>query len=228
MSDQPLSRRAWIRALLITLAIGVHGIYAAPVPHIVTKEQLKNPVSRDEVATWADRLTAIGYTIDTDTLGQRVVEVSGQIGGLHRSLKLPFIPWMRLTGTGQGWALFANPDTHPGRLSIRIRREGGAMEDLYLQLDPEHDWWRSRLAYRRLRGCWSAGGFSKRPRSIYRRFSQWIADRIFAVAPDVVEVQVRTLRTHTTLPGEPPDDRVEKRHVITIQRDSSRAVGVKP
>lgn len=218
MSDEPLSQRAKLRALLLAFVIGVHGVFAAPVPHIVTPEQLKNPVSRDEVATWARRLTAIGYTIDTDTLGERVVEVSGQIGGLHRSLKLPFIPWMRFTGTGQGWALFANPDTHPGRFNIRVRRGGGPMEDLYLQLDPEHDWWRTRLAYRRLRGCWSAGGFSKRPRSIYRRFGSWIAGRVFLDQPDVTAVQVRTLRTHTTLPGEPVDPRVERRHVITIER----------
>ena len=216
MSDHP--RRAKVRAALLAVVIAVHGLYAAPIPHIVTADDLRNPVSREEVATWARRLTALGYTIDTDTLGERVIAISGHIGGAHRALKQPFRRWMRSTGTGQAWALFANPDTHPGRFSIRVTRASGLTEDLYLQLDPDLDWWRTRLSYRRLRGCWDAGGFRSRPRSIYRRFANWIAGRIFAEDPDVIQVEIRTLRTHTTLPHEPPDDDIEVRHVIRVAR----------
>ncbi|MBX2801038.1 MAG: hypothetical protein KTR31_25385 [Myxococcales bacterium] len=213
-----LTSWAWWRALMITSVIAVHGIFVAPVPHVVTPQELTNPVSRDEVRRWAERFTALGYAISAEELGERVVDVSGVVGGSHRKLKAPFRPLLRFTGTGQGWALFANPDTHPGRLNIRVKRQGGRWEHLYLQLDPELDWWKAPLSYRRLRGCWDESGFRRKPRAMYRRFAHWVADRIFAIDPEVTTVQVRTLRTHTTLPGEPGDDSVKPYHALTVQR----------
>ncbi len=215
-----MSQPGWwpaARAALITLALLIHGIHAAPVPHVVTRDDLKNPVSAEEVERWAERLTTLGYAISAEELGERVMAITGIIGGAHRELREPFRPFLRFTGTGQGWALFANPDTHPGRLSIRIERDG-KLQDLYLQLDPELDWWRAKLAYRRVRGCWDAGGYRARPRAIYTRFSRWVADRVFEANPDVDAVEVRTLRTHTTLPSEPDDPKVEVRHVVRTRR----------
>jgi hypothetical protein len=124
-----------------------------------------------------------------------------------------------VTGTGQGWALFANPDTHPARLQIRVRRAGASgWEILYQRLDPDHTWADDRLSYRRVRGCHDAGGFRNKPRTIYRRFAQWIGQEILAREPSVEVVEVRTIRTHTTLPSAEPDPTEEVRHVVPVRR----------
>lgn len=210
--------RPEVRAALITVALAIHAIAAAPVPHVVTREDMRNPVSQEEVRRWAARLGSLGYPIDAPTLGERVMDVTAVIGGFHRALQRPFRPLFRWTGTGQGWALFANPDIYPSRLEIRVRRQDGDLEPLYLRLDPEHDWARDLLSYRRVRGVYDGGGYGKRPRPPYRRFAAWIGQRIFDADPAVTEVEVRMLRTHTTLRGMAPDDTVERRHVIAIRR----------
>lgn len=218
MSGSP-SPRAALRAALLAVVLGVHGLMAAPVPHVVTREDLQNPVSKEEVERWAERLTALGWAMTPEELGERVMAITSVIGGAHRKALSPFRPLLRWTGTGQGWALFANPDNHPARLSIRVRRAEG-WSILYQRLDPEHAWADDQLSYRRLRGVYDAGGFRSRPRPPYKRFAQWIGQRILAADPSVLEVEVRTLRTHTTLPGEAPDDRVEVRHVIPVRREA--------
>lgn len=215
MSD----RRAKLRAAAITLVLLVHGVAAAPLPHVVTRDDLKNPVSQEELRRWTERLNALGYTIDDATLAERVITVTRAIGGTHRAAMAPFRPLFRITGTGQGWALFANPDTHPSRLQIRVRRQGSReWELLYQRLDPERAWSDDRLSYRRIRGCHDAGGFRTRPRGIYRRFAEWIGRDVLARDPTVAEVEVRTVRTHTTLPGAPPDPAEDVRHAILVRR----------
>jgi hypothetical protein len=216
VSEAP-SPWALARAALVTALLVVHGLAAAPVPHVVTKRDLANPVSAEEVDRWARRLTALGYTIDKDELSQRVMDITAVIGGAHRRLLLPFRPLFKYTGTGQGWGLFANPDNFPSRLEIRARRAGSDWQTVYLRLDPQHTWAVDVLTYRRIRGIYEANGYGKRPNAPYKRFASWIARRLLAVDPSVEEVEVRMLRTHTTLRGERPDPRAEPRHPIVTR-----------
>lgn len=209
---------AW-RAALLTVVIGVHLMIAAPLPHVVRPEELRTATAKEEVRRWTERLAAVGIPISEAELGERVVAISGAIGGAHNDAKRPFHPLLQLTGTGQGWALFANPNLRPDRFSVRIQRKGG-FEDRYLQNDPELDWWRTTLRYRRVRGCWT-GGMTRRPRKSQRRFTDWLARRIFEQEPDVRAVQTRLLRTRTPLPGRKVRDRVDEGHVITVRRPSA-------
>ncbi len=208
-----------VRALLLAIGLGFHGLAAAPLPHVVTRDDLKNPVTVEEVSAWARRLTQLGYAISPEELGEHVITVSGWIGGAHKAVLAPARPVFRFAGTNQGWALFANPDTHPARLQIRVRRSGRReFEVLFQHLDAEHDWWAETLTYRRLRGVYDAGGYRSKPRGPYKRFSRWVGQRVLDEIPEVTTVEIRTLRTHTTLPGEPPDPKVEVRHVVTVER----------
>lgn len=210
-------RRAVVRALVLAFVLAVHACAAAPIPHAVTKDDLLNPTSREEVARWAVRLSALGYAVTPEALGEQVIAVTGAISAVHRTLLAPARPVFRWTGTGQGWALFVNPDTHPSRLQIRARR-GEDWEVLFQRLDPEHAWSADVLSFRRVRGCYDAGGYRDRPRGVYRRFAEWVGRRILEQDPTVDLVEVRSLRTHTTVPPDPPDDRVEVRHVVPIRR----------
>lgn len=203
------------RALLIALALAIHGLAAAPLPHAVTRQDLRDPVAREELARWAARLGT-----SPEDLSERLVAATGQIARARRALLAPVQPLLRLTGTGQGWALFANPDIYPSRLEIRIRRAGKPnFEPLYLRLDPERDWADDLLSYRRVRGIYDAGGNGNRPRAPYRRFADWIGHRVLSADPTVEEVEIRMQRTHTTLRGQAHDDHVDLRHAITVRRD---------
>lgn len=211
---------AWRRAALLAAVVGMQLVLAAPVPHIVTKEDLRKQASQRELRAWSQRLATIGLTVSPEVLGDRVRHYTGMIGGAHRALKAPYAPIRRWTGTRQGWALFAVPAAEPPRLEIRVRTAGAADgETVFLHLDPEHDWWADQLVYRRLRGAWNEAGHGRRPSSIYRRFSRLVADRLFAERPDIDFVTVRQLVRRTPLPGEPADDSVRRRFRITHKRD---------
>ena len=219
MTDPLQSPLAVLRAAFITLALAVHGLAAAPLPHAVTKQDLKNPVSAEEVERWASRLTAMGYAVTPEELSEQVISVTSVIAGIHRAPLKPLRPIFRLTGTGQGWGLFANPDNFPSRLEIRVKRADGTWSTVYRRLDPEHRWAVDLLTYRRVRGIYEADGFGKKPSSNYRRFADWIGERLLQADPDAQEVEVRMMRTHTTLRGQREDDRVEPRHEIIVRRE---------
>jgi hypothetical protein len=213
------SRRAVARAVLITFVIATQVLDAAPIPHEVTRDHVTSPVGREQLAWWSARLGAIGVAIDPTELGERVQTATRSMSRFHKSLLAPQKPIEKWMGFGQGWALFADPDTHPARLSISVRR-GATWELVFQNLDPEHAWSDPVLRFRRVRGCYDAGSYRSRPSGPYRRFAKWVSNRLFAEDPTIEEVEVRTVRTHTTLPGVPPDPAVEVRHVIHTRRPS--------
>ncbi|MEZ4240953.1 MAG: hypothetical protein R3F59_33305 [Myxococcota bacterium] len=220
MSDEvpAPSRTATWRAIALTAVLAVHCVAAAPLPQVVLPEELRTPVAREEVSRWAARLTSLGYAIDADTLGERVLTVSGAIGGAHRRVLAPFRPIFRSTGTGQGWALFANPNIWPFRLEVRVRGASGPWRLLYRRLDPEHPFEDPVIGYRRVRAVYDAHGTGKRPRGAYRRFVAWYAQRVMAEDPSVEQVQIRMVRTHTTIPPRPEDPREEPRFTLVERR----------
>jgi len=191
---------ARIRAAAIAAVVAVHGVAALPVPHVVRPRELKDPVAAAELRRWSERLTAIGYPIETTELGDEVVRWSGRLGRAHRAVLRPFRPWFRFTGTGQGWALFANPDTHPSRMEISVVR-GEEQALVYRRLDPQHDRYAARIAYRRVRGLYDATSARHRPTAGSRRFADWVAQLAQADDPTVDGVVVRFVATHHPLPG---------------------------
>jgi hypothetical protein len=200
------------RGALLAVVVAVHGVAAAPLPHAVTANDLRNPVSADELARWADRLG-----MGKDELARQVIAITGAIGAAHRGVLAPARPVLRFTGTGQGWGLFANPDTHPDRLVVRGRGPDGERV-LYQRRDADHAWDAPVLTYRRIRALGDSGGFRGRPSATFQRFAKWVGRRALASFPELDAVEVAMERTHTTLPGRPPDPAVQKRHAVTVRR----------
>ena len=188
------------RAALLAVVVAAHGVAALPLPHAVRPQELRDPVARDEVRRWAERLTALGYTIDDAALGERVVSVTGWIGGAHRRVLAPVRPWFRWTGTGQGWALFANPDTHPNRIQVAVHR-GGTEEVIYLRGDPTKQAFAPWIESRRIRPVYDAHANRSRPTPEYRRYVVWLSNRIRASDPTVEAVSVSLIETHTPARG---------------------------
>jgi hypothetical protein len=188
---------AYLRAALITVVVLVHGVAALPVPHVVHPRELDDPVARDEVARWVERLGRVGVELTPEELGTLVVTWSGRLGRAHRQVLAPARPLFRWTGTGQGWALFANPDTHPSRLELSFLQ--GTDERLaYRRLDDVHDWQADVLAYRRVRGLYDATSARHRATPTVRRLAGWLLSE----APAQVDgLQLRQVATPLRLPG---------------------------
>jgi hypothetical protein len=207
---------AYVRAALLFVVVLVHGIRVAPLPQVVKPEELKDPVAKEEVRRWTERLAALGYTIGPEELGERVVSVTGVIGRAHRSLTKPFEPFFRWTGTNQGWALFANPDTHPSRLRVDGVRDG-VREVLFLADDDEHAWLEPVLTQRRIRPLHDAKGARRKPTGSYRRFANWVWVQAKADYPDLDGIELVLIETHSALPGQRHSpDRV--RHTVKVPK----------
>jgi hypothetical protein len=213
------SRQAVVRAVLITVVIASQLVEAAPIPHEVTRDHLNSPVGKEQLGWWSAKLGSVGFETTPTDLGSRLQTVTRSLSGAHKKILAPQEWLEKWIGFGQGWALFADPDTYPTRLSIRVRR-GRSWELVFQNLDPEHAWSDPILRFRRIRGCYDAGSYRSRPSGPYRRFTTWVSNRLFAEDPTIEEVEVSTLRTHTTLPGMPPDPEIEVRNLVRTQRPS--------
>jgi hypothetical protein len=193
-----------VRALLILLALLVHGIYALPLPRELTLEKMREDAGKENVERWLGWFAAVGWHPDRAWFEQTVWKASKLSDELHDALKAPAKPWMTFSGNSQSWALFAIPERWPIRLEIRIQREGATeWEMLYRRLDPSYPAWDDVLSYRRMRGIWD--GQIQKPKSGYKNMTKWLARRIFDADPTIARVEVRGVRTHTTLPSEPVD-----------------------
>jgi len=191
---------ARLRAALIAVVVGVHGVAVLPVPHVVRPHELDDPVAQAEVQRWSERLTAVGYDLPPDELGRQVMAWSSWLGRAHRRALSPVRPWFQLTGTGQGWALFANPDTHPSRMEVSVVRSG-EQQLVYRRLDPDHARFADELAYRRVRGLYDATSARHRPTAASRRLADWLEQRARSEDPSIDGVILRFVATPLRLPG---------------------------
>jgi hypothetical protein len=190
-----------VRAAILAVVLLVHGVAALPLPHAVQRKELSDPVAVEEVSRWLERLRGLGLVMERDAFEDAIVEVSGAIGGGHRALLKPIRPWFRYTGTGQGWALFANPDTHPSRLQIAVVR-GEQRDIVYLRGDAtlrEYAW---LVESRRLRPIYDAEAVRRRPNAAHRRYVRWISEQVRQRDPSVDAVEVTLWEMHTARPGE--------------------------
>ena len=220
-ADASRARSWWphVRAALLGLVVVFHGTLAAPLPHKVHPHELRDPVAREEVRRWTQRLATLGYVTDPTTLGERVVQVTGIISEAHRAPTRPLRPLLRWTGMGQGWALFANPDTHPSRLRIEGLGADGNRRVLFQNGDAEHAWLGAHLVHRRLRPIYDAASVRRRPNGAYKRLASWVWRRARVDHPELVGIEMVLLETHPTLPGSPPPARAERvRHRLKVPR----------
>ncbi len=211
---------AWakVRALLIFFVICLQWADAVPLPEL-KKRDLENPIAQAELDRWTGVLNGLGVSIGREELLERALVVGDATRSARRAVLRPWAPFRRLTGTGQGWGLFAYPDPFAGRLTIVERLEGeDAWRDYYLAPAPASDGLTAALRYRRVRGVWDDAGDRPRPRKVYDHFVDWIAHRRFSADPSLGAIEVR-LDLHRVLrpdQGEEPPDK--RRHARMRER----------
>jgi hypothetical protein len=175
------------RAALVLLAGLVALLGSAPMPGPGSRRVLQEPETRAELEEWVALLAAVGVRTDADALGEAVYRV-GQAARDGRAATLGQLdPVIRLTGTRQGWGLFAYPRDEPFRLVIEHRTAEGDFTVVYRSLDHHRRWLGGWLHLRRIRAMYAPG---RRVAPTYDAFVAEVARRSFVAAPDVVEVRV--------------------------------------
>ncbi len=197
---------------MLLFVLGIQLVIALPLPR--EGVSLKSPESREEIQRWLALSERLGVTMTQEGFVSGLNTLGSWTGGLRRDLIKPWLPVQRVTGTGQRWAFFAVPDTHPVRLEVSVVEPEGSRL-VFRRLDPDHRWLAPTFAYRRVRGLYDG---ARKKNRLYLRFVDWVADQTFEAYPEAEGVEVEVLRYHTTLPGEPEDARRVPRLRVNVDR----------
>jgi len=191
------------RGIILAIVVAVHGFAALPIPQAVNPSMMESPVAIAESERWSEILSRLGIQRDAPTLRADTMRISKQLSSARKKALSPFSQLFRYTGTGQGWGFFNTPDAYPDQLRVEADIDGQWVL-LYAALSKEADFLADKLTYRRVRGVYD--GNTDRPGDSYNHMVDWIADETFTAFPDAKRVRVSFVRTHTTVPGVPPDD----------------------
>lgn len=215
------------RAGLIALTLFVHTCAALPIPRPIRADDLRTPTAQDELALWIGLLGKIGVDASGDDLvslvnviGQACVDTKAAIMG-------PFRPLLRVTGTGQAWALFAYPERYPNMLQIEVREPSGDWTLVYGATSPDHTFLAEQLAFRRVRGVYDTAAAKGSPGKGYDRFVDWVAREAFARWPEATDVRVKMLQRRVNLPSEIPDEAEDKARLVRL-RARDQVEGARP
>ena len=116
------SRWAWIRALLITLIVGMNFIQASPAPGKVDKKKATtDPIAMEELGRWVQLFSWFGIQRTPAEIAEFAGSFPDEWRAWKRTITTPMKPFWKMTATQQGWGLFTYPDTHP--YSSRYRFE---------------------------------------------------------------------------------------------------------
>lgn len=204
-----------LRAGVIALVVLFSVIAAIPTPGNFTHETLKQPTVREQLLLWLRILNVLGSSVTEQELGDGYVAFAQGLQRVRRTLLKPYNGLSRITGTQQGWALFATPDTRPARLVVRARI-GKRVRLLYRSGDAEHDYDADFLEYRRVRALYNPSRSG--PPATYAGFAERLSERIFDAFPDAREVTVSLEYNRITLPGEAEAGEAEEADKLSFRR----------
>jgi hypothetical protein len=168
-------------------------------------------------------LAAVGVHASEEQLLSLVNGTADVCIGARDAVLEPFRPLLRLTGTGQAWALFAYPERYPNHLQVEVREPSGDWQLVYAAADPEHRFLADQLAFRRIRGVYDTAASRGAPGASYDRFTDWVAREAFAAYPGATDVRVKMLQKRVTLPDEDISEEEKTRLVRLRSRDQMEA-----
>ncbi|MFK7930262.1 MAG: hypothetical protein AB8H79_18890 [Myxococcota bacterium] len=178
-------------------------IAALPMPGPSAKKLMKDEAGLQELRQWVGILGAWGWHTDEETLGEQVMVLAKTSRSARNTVVDPCRPFFRLTGTWQGWGLFAYPDTHPHSLHVQVAPARGGYDSVYESRDPDLRWMGTTLHFRRVRALYNPDRKAPGP---YRYFTRWLSERAFEDYPDAERVRVSFTRQRTPLPWEDASD----------------------
>lgn len=154
--------------------------------------------------------------LDVEAVPTVVVYGATALDRVRHALLTPWRPIQRLTGTGQSWGMFAQPDRRPRRLEVAVRTADGDWTSVIRKNSgstPEF------LRDRRIRALYDTAPDDGSPR--YWTFTRWLGRVVLEDHPEATEVRVRLVETVTTDPWLPTDpaetvflERIHRRYAL--------------
>ncbi|MEL6348221.1 MAG: hypothetical protein AAFV53_34245 [Myxococcota bacterium] len=201
---------AWIRAGLISILLIGHTIEALPLPELKARH-FQYAIARQELTRWTEVLNQAGISGTEEEFKADALAFGRSLREGRLLLTRPIRPLMRLTGTGQGWGLFAYPDPNAGRLIVSVEIDGQEQE-IYRAPQRSRDRLTRQLRYRRIRGVYDDLGDRPKPGRAYGHLVDWFARQIFNDRPEVDLIRFQIDQMRIMLPGEGPPPPERARH----------------
>jgi hypothetical protein len=165
---------------------------------------------------WLKRLRSVGIDTDAERLGRSYAGFAQGLNGVRDFVMAPMMPIMDVTGTQQGWRLFALPNERPHVLRV-VGERNGKRRVLYETWNPARQYLADTFEFRRVRALYNPSSVG--PPNTYDAFCRRLSERVFEDKPELDSLTVLLEQRHTTLPGEPVDLKREERFVQTFPND---------
>jgi len=194
------SSRARVRAALIACILIVEGIQAVPSKPL-NESHLTGPTGARWVRRIEQALAVVGSHPTRDQITARVIAISEGALSVRRALLEPTKALAEITRTGQQWPLFASGRRECYRLLIEARGADMPFRTVYQANGVDTDNLAPLLEYRRIRGSYDAN-VRHGPSGSYGALVHLVAQRLFAVHPELTVVRARLERLYVGSPGQ--------------------------
>lgn len=212
--DHPLWPQ--VRAALILFHVASMLVLSLPDASAFQDRRWQNENARDDLRKMAERLNAWGFHTDASALEQDLRSVANRYVRVQQVIATPFQSYAALTGSRQGWSMFASPQRHPAELHVDMLQHG-EWQALYRPHSNAHDWKRAQFEHNRFRKFLGrfARGFQI---AHYDQAAHWVATRVALEHPAATTIRVQLYRYATLSPedvraGKTPIGRYEHTRV---------------
>lgn len=206
----PVRARRWpqVRAVLVALHVVSVVVLSLPKSSVIANERAwESKNAQAEFRHWAQRLGT-----EPEVFQARLWSFAQSAGRARDQVGKPFQVYADLSGTGQGWQMFATPQKVPAELHLDVEVDG-RWKALVRPRDTRSMWRRGQRTQNRFRKV--LGRFARtfyRPR--YEGLARWLATEAAVDFPEVTRVRVRLWRYRTLPPqevraGEQPEGHYE-------------------
>ena len=192
-----------LRAVLVLLHCLAIFLLSFPAPvGAMKKSAWRTKDMQATFASYTEAINGLGVELGQDELEAILWDAGTRFMAVRNQAVAPFQPYLRLTGSKQGWRMFGTVNRRPAWLEIEVgESKDGPWRTVYRMRSTEHDWRRSQFDQERTRALvnnWSWLGGKKS----YEQFSVWIAQRASEDFPD--ESHMRIGMERIVLP--PPEE----------------------
>lgn len=212
---RPSRHPAWphIRGVLIALHVASLVILSLPTEGAVhNRARWKTANAKADLRQMARRLQGWGIDTDEQRLARDLWALGSAYLTVQRPLAWPFAVYAKVTGSRQGWQMFASPQRHPAELHVDVEIDG-QWQPIYRPQSDAHDWNREQLEHNRFRkflGRFARGFY----RQHYDQAARWVATKAAREHPRATRVRVQLYRYASLTPaqvlaGEPKQGRYE-------------------
>ncbi|MCA9571057.1 MAG: hypothetical protein KC656_24625 [Myxococcales bacterium] len=166
----------------------------------------KAPSVQDELAAWAETLSAFGPAWTGPELEDTLWDVATTVADVHELLLAPFQPYYTYCGVRQSRQMFPAPERHPARLHADVL-EGGVWRNVYVGRSDTADWNRSFFDQDRIRTMTYLYGWPHM-RKLVPDLVTYLAPKAREDFPEATELRVRFWRYRTASPEEAAAGRI--------------------